>query len=271
MKHLGGMRYYGGKHPKWSLTHWIKSMLPWSYPSLYCEPFCGMCGVLLVRAETTTEIINDINGRLINWWQMIRDKPEEFGRMLEWTHQKSQIEFDAALKDLDHEDPVRRAVAFQIVVGSSLQHGDKKSNKLSKTYYPGPGKTGTWTSSEIQQLHARTKDVQLFSEDGIDILNKIHSVSNAVIYVDPPYPTAETSTYRFIPDYDKLTDALLQQQGCVAVSGYNDEWDHLGWRCEEFETVVQAYREDKGMQSSSRTEKLWLNYDPPKQQGLFTS
>ena len=44
-----------------------------------------MAGVLLARAPVKTEILNDLNGRVVNWWRAVRDKPEEFGRLLEFT------------------------------------------------------------------------------------------------------------------------------------------------------------------------------------------
>ena len=62
----GGLPWYGGKYPRNALTKWIVSQIPYERKTLYVEPFCGMCGVLLSRQATATEIINDRNARLIN-------------------------------------------------------------------------------------------------------------------------------------------------------------------------------------------------------------
>ncbi len=78
------LSYYGGKRG-YGKAQWIASFLPHTPDSCYIEPFAGMAGVLLARAPVKTEILNDLNGRVVNWWRAVRDKPEEFGRLLEFT------------------------------------------------------------------------------------------------------------------------------------------------------------------------------------------
>ena len=78
----------------------------------------------------------------------------------------------------------------------------------------------------------------------------------------PPYPTATTTPYLHSEvDKGALTDALTRQRGFVAVSGYGDEWEHLGWRRE----VMLSNRTNiKGARGEARTEVLWLNREPPQ-------
>ena len=267
----GGLSYYGGKSPRRELTRWIASRLPWDYYSLYCEPFAGMLGVLLTRRAVRLEVVNDVNERLVNWWRVIRDHPQEFGHQLDWTHQQSRVEFAAAKRDLDHPDPVRRAVAFTIVVNNSLQHTDNDGNRWGTYFAVGAGGVYSWCSKDILRLRERTKHVQLECIDAVELLGRVAGEKGAVVYVDPPYRSADTKNYRFLPDWDKLTEALKAQKGSVAVSGYGDDWDHLGWACEEFECHAMVYDAQGGnMNASGRTEKLWMNYDPPSDESLFT-
>ena len=73
---LSALAYLGGKsvNATQSTGRWIHSLLPISNTrSIYVEPFCGMCGVLLQRPPLGCEVINDLNSRLINWWRVIRD------------------------------------------------------------------------------------------------------------------------------------------------------------------------------------------------------
>ena len=269
MKH-GGLAYYGGKSPGRPLTKWIASRLPpWEYKSLYCEPFAGMLGVLLSRRPTRIEIVNDTNDRLINWWTMIRDRPEEFGMALDWTHQHSRTGFEMARADLDHEDPIKRAVAFTVIVNSSVQHSDRNGNTRKSYYAVGQGGVYSWCGEDIVKLRERTKHVQLECMDAVELLKRTRTETGAVLYVDPPYRSADTSNYRFVPDWDALGKALKEQAGKVAVSGYAGDWDCLGWHREDFDCHAMVYDKASGtMTAQDRKECLWTNYDPPAE-GLF--
>ena len=228
----GALGYYGGKSPGRALTKWIADNLPWEYRSTYIEPFAGMCGVLLTRQRVHTEIINDRNDRLVNWWTVVRDHADEFGRQLEETHQHSRTEYNRCIEDLDCEDPIRRAVAFNVVVNTSILHTDtERGSWIWRDRFVG-GKLSSWCANDIAKIRDRTRMVQIENTDAVELLERMHDKPHAVIYVDPPYRTANHSPYSFVPDWDALTAVLLKQQGSVAVSGYNDEWDHLGWRCE---------------------------------------
>ena len=106
--------------------------------------------------------------------------------------------------------------------------------------------------------------MQIDCEDAIDSMARVAHIERAVIYVDPPYLTSDTSPYRYNEvDKDKLTEVLLSMQGNVAISGYRNEWDHLGWRKEEYSTIrVHIYSKSRGQDhSDERTEVLWMNYE----------
>ena len=124
------LSYYGGKRG-YGKAEWIASFLPHTPDSCYIEPFAGMAGVLLARAPVKTEILNDLNGRVINWWRAVRDEPEEFGRLLEFTP-FSRAEYEWGLSAMDDESlpPLRRALAFHVVVDQCIVHGDS-SGKAS--------------------------------------------------------------------------------------------------------------------------------------------
>ena len=64
-----------------------------------------------------------------------------------------------------------------------------------------------------------------------------------------------------MPDWDALTEALLAQRGRVAVSGYGDEWDHLGWQRHERTGHMRDHRPGS---YTVRTEVVWTSYDPPQ-------
>ena len=265
----GGLAYYGGKNPCRRLGQWIARQLPWRFDTVYCEPFAGMAGVLFCRQRVKCEVLNDKNHRLVNWWNVVRDHPDEFGRLLEATHQFSQANFDLACTQLDHTDPIRRAVAYTLVIQQSVLHGDGP-HKRSRTLHLQPDRENVpMTAADIQRIRDRTAQCQIECADAVELLAKTSSVTDCTIYCDPPYGSADTSPYSHDVDRDALTAALLAQSGSVAVSGYNDEWDHLGWRSEQYVTSASAWDSSAQRQVvADRIERLWMNYDGGEA-GLF--
>lgn len=60
--------YYGGKL---SLLEKIIPLIP--EHSLYCEPFTGSAAVFFAKQKVRLEVINDINGELINFYKVLQD------------------------------------------------------------------------------------------------------------------------------------------------------------------------------------------------------
>ena len=126
---LSAIPYYGGKSANARGTcQWINTLLPNERDYLYHEPFFGMGGVLLSRQPAKFEIVNDLNDRLINWWRIVRDNPLELGYLIERTP-RSRKEYEWSLENLDNLNlsPLRRALAFFVVLSQGLLHADGNS------------------------------------------------------------------------------------------------------------------------------------------------
>ncbi|ECJ9723954.1 DNA adenine methylase [Listeria monocytogenes] len=59
---------------KWSLADFIIDNMPAHKSSL--EPFCGSCAVFMNKQKAKLETINDVDGRLVNLFKVMRDNPE---------------------------------------------------------------------------------------------------------------------------------------------------------------------------------------------------
>ena len=259
------MPYFGGKGRlgKGGAGDWIAGQVPWSRDSLYVEPFAGMLGILLRREPVALEIVNDLDGRIVNWWSVVRDHPEELAKKLRFTPY-SRVEFERSIEPAD--DPVEDARRFTVMVLGSVHSGSTACKgdwfrQTMRNRAPSPATI----DHRVVSLATRLREVQFENIDAVKLLVRIARHDNAVIYCDPPYKTATTKHYRE-SDFDKnaMVDALREQSGRVAVSGYNDEWDVLGWRCESrvsMRVQINGVRED-------RIEKLWMNYPPVQKQLL---
>jgi len=253
--------YYGSK--KKGKAKWINSILPEPKRGLaYMETHGGMAGVLLDRDPKGVEILNDLNGRCVNWFRCMRDKPDELGRLIDYTPY-SYDEYVWGLENLDNEElsDVYRALAYHLVVWLSVVHSD--SDKLTEKQFSrnlsgNVGSNGKWSSDRVHGMAKRLHRVYIYNEDAVGLLSRTKEMEHIIAYIDPPYGTADTSPYRYSAiNHDGIKDSILDHNGYVAVSGYNDEWDDLGWNYYTFETISSS-----GVGKSQRTkrlEKLWVN------------
>ena len=288
MRYYRTLPYYGGKNKygKSGIGKKIARILPSS--DVYIEPFAGMLGVLLQRKPAKCEIINDLNSDLINWWRCIRDKPEEFQHLVEFTP-SSREELSEAFDFLNESNntsfvmpDLRRGLAYNTLISNSIVHGYNKSWAIkfspmsNRIHFP-----------SVMNLAKRLRHVQIENKDAFDILKRVASIDEAVVYCDPPYSTADTSPYKCaISDKEAMKEVLLRQEGACAISGYNDEWDNLGWirrdKVQEGACAISGYNDEWdnlgwirteiksktngiGKQSHRnlpRIEVLWTNFVP---------
>jgi len=65
------LSYYGGKQ---QLAGRILDMIP--EHKIYCEPFCGGAAIFFSKKPSRVEIINDTNGEIVNFYEVLkRDFP----------------------------------------------------------------------------------------------------------------------------------------------------------------------------------------------------
>ncbi len=257
--------YYGGKSLKGSSSKvgtFVADILP--YKKGYMEPFAGMANVLLRRGISRVEIINDKDEFVINWWRCIRDHPDETIWKIKHTP-RSRSEFNRAWHEIKSvklplcdKGDVDIAVCFYIIVKYSYLHGIGGKKSRFTTRYDVT--RGPERPIDVSHLCDRLSGVQLESMDALDMLKKVKDMDTYSIYIDPPYRDADKSPYR-VSNFDrvKLAELIADQKNHIAISGYNDEWDHLDWDRTEFNTFRSTNSKNKNI-LSKREEVVWTNF-----------
>jgi DNA adenine methylase len=69
--------WYGGK---FSHLEWLLPLLPECHH--YCEPFAGSAAVLLNREPSPLETYNDVDGAVVNFFRVLREKPAELTKAI---------------------------------------------------------------------------------------------------------------------------------------------------------------------------------------------
>ena len=74
------LRYFGGKH---NLASWIVEHFP--EHKTYLEPFFGGGSVLFHKPPCTIETVNDLDGRVVNFFRVLRNDADELIRHIRLT------------------------------------------------------------------------------------------------------------------------------------------------------------------------------------------
>ena len=271
---LRGLPYNGGKKRSW-IVDFINDQIGPTPPGwAYVEPFAGMGGILLSRPKANIEIINDLDGWIYSWWKAVRDYPDELKWQLKCTpysRRAYELSCEHIAKGIT-EDIVNDAYHATIVIAQSLIHATN-----AKPYDWGRVFVSTNINRNerhkidmIGPISERIKDIQLENRDALKLLNEIAHKEKILIYCDPPYKTKwKNVSYVETIDYDAMTDLLKAQSGRVCISGYSDEWDHLGWTKSSVNSHFASFKGDDNIGSRQRVESVWRNFDHDTTQGTL--
>lgn len=266
---LHALSWMGGKSylSTTGTGRWIASLLPYDYS--YSEPFFGMGGVLLQRDQSPLESVNDLDGNLTNWWLHLRDDTDALLGRLEWT-ENSHAVFKEALETLHDDDPLLRAWAFSVLAERSLltpYAGGAEKWRRHKTRRANSRSGWKDIVERLDRVADRIQAVEVHQMDACEFIEHYASNPRSVVYCDPPYRSSAASQAYGISelDIDDFSSVVQAAKGFVAISGYEGEWDHLGWHAEVFPVSSSiAMGPDR-----RRLEVLWTNQVPRESLGLL--
>ena len=258
------LRYHGGK---FKIAPWIVSHFP--DHQIYAELFGGAGSVLLAKPRSPVEIFNEIDGFVVNLFEVLRDieLSAKLERQLRLTpFARDELKIAQNLDVLDPVEKARRTVvrAFQgHAPGSATTDKNLQLRGIRKGGKAGPATDWQNWPDVIKSLTARLQGVVIESVDALKAIKR-HDDKEALFYIDPPYPAnirASKNDYRVEmtdDDHRDLAEALHTVKGMVCLSGYScDLYDDLfsGWNFVERKTRGQG---QKGG-SVNRVERLWFN------------
>ncbi len=267
--------YYGGKT---RLAPWITSFLP-SHRT-YVEPFAGSAAVLFAKPASPTEILNDLDGHVVNFFTVLRDQPAQLARALRLTpYARSEYEQLANRYDDPDLDEVERARRWFLRVNQSISH------------LAGRGRPSGWAAAfntngadhahkfaaladRLQVCAERLRRVHLEQRPAVEVIAKYAKpAAAAVVYCDPPYLAAVRSPRTKRPGLDyacedateaehrQLAEVLHATPATVLLSGYPSELYaelYAGWYRVE-QTVLRPTSNVSGGRAADALEVVWSN------------
>lgn len=257
------LRYHGGK---WRLAPWVIRHFP--AHEIYVEPFAGAASVLMRKSRVHGEVLNDLDGEIVNVFRVLRDKQAaaELERLIRLTP-FARSEFELSYQPAS--DPIemaRRTIARTFMGFGTTSRRHSRTGFRARTYtrnQTGPSDFSNWPD-EICVFTERLRGVLIDNKPADEIV-PIHDGPNTLFYVDPPYVlSTRTGTSRAKggayqhemsdDDHRRFARILRGVQGMVAISGYRcDLYDELFGDWDRRERL--AYTDG----AKARTECLWLS------------
>jgi DNA adenine methylase len=262
--------YFGSKQ---RIAPWIASLLP--NHDHYVEPFCGGLSVLFAKRPAPMETVNDLDGELMTFWRVLRDRPEELIRACMVTPH-SRFELEATWEPTEDDLELARRIWCRLAQGRS---GTLRNTGWRHYIDPAGSAVGMpgYLEAYVNRLASaaeRLHGVSLEALPALDLIGKYGKQPRVLLYVDPPYLGTTRgwgNNYRVEMktelEHRELAAALADCKATVVLSGYHsDLYDELfdGWHRYEQQTMTGNALSAKG-----RTEVLWSNVRLGDQLDLF--
>lgn len=251
------LKYPGGK---WRIADWIINHFP--PHEVYLEPYFGSGAVFFTKAPANIETLNDLNGDIVNLFRICRERGEELARLIELTP-FSREEYCACNEP--SKDPLEQArrtlVRYWQSFGTSNSSKYSWKNSQTKNSPRCPIQFAQ-LPSVIARVMERLRDAQIENTEAVELIRR-YNTPEVLIYCDPPYllELRKKGMYKnemTDAQHLELLKAIRASKAKICLSGYDNELynDELrDWITDEKPTTAQM--------GLHRTEKLYMNYDPP--------
>lgn len=278
------LKWHGGK---FYLADWIISLMPPRGSYLhYVEPYFGGGSVLLRNnPEGISEVANDLDRWLINFWNVIRDDKQfpEFAQQLHlhpfcedsWriadNYVRTRDEYEIG-EPSAWTFEVHKAIAFFIRCRQSLAGRMSGFTSVTKRRTRGGmnAEVSAWLScvEGLPEVHARMKRVLILNRPALEVIDS-QDGPETLFYLDPPYlhetrvTTGEYGENEMSEeDHRQLLMACAEIKGRFLLSGYrsnlyDDFAKTYGWNRHE---KVISNNASSAKVKPRKTECVWTNY-----------
>jgi DNA adenine methylase len=252
--------YYGGKQ---QLAGTILGLIP--PHRLYCEPFIGGAAVFFAKEPSKVEIINDTNGEIINFYEVLKRDFSALEEEIEISlhSRKKHHQAEVVYANPDMFDRIKRAWAVWML--ANVSYGCKSNGSFGYDRIGGNSKKLANKRSDFNVDYAiRLQQVQIECCDALRVIRSRDTLET-FFYLDPPYVGADQGHYDGYTqeDFDNLLGLLESIKGKFVLSSYrNKSLKELskrnGWHTLEFKmpsSMTHGYESPR-----KKVEVLTANY-----------
>lgn len=258
--------YYGAKLRIASRI--IKALPP---HNAWVEAFCGSAAITLAKKPVPIEVINDIDGDIVNLFEQIRNNSNGLCRAVALTPY-ARGAFEDSRKGANGASRLERARRFLVrsMMTVNATVGSSHCGFSFSQSYAREGRearVNRWYNlpARLEKVVERLRGVRVENRDARQLVTMFADRPATLIYLDPPYYTKRDHGY-FIDANDSEFHAELlgicKKARCMMlISGYENElYARLlkpsdGWK----KWRIETHTRDTSGTDYDRTEVLWMN------------
>lgn len=255
--------YYGGKQ---NLVSTILPLIPDHHT--YTESFVGGGAIFWAKRPSQSEVINDYNRELINFYEVCKNEFVDLEKMIRISLHSRSLHADATVM---YNNPhlftrIQRAWAVWVLSAQGFAGMLDGSWGYDTTSSTTAKKIRNKRESFSEALAIRLQNVQIENSDALRVIRS-RDHAGAFHYCDPPYFNSDCGHYDGYSkeDFEGLLRTLQACEGKFLLSSYpsdilKDYTARNGWFTRKIEQTVSV-ASGTGGGSKRKIEVLTANYD----------
>ncbi len=252
--------YYGGKQ---GMVKDILQLIP--QHNTYTEAFAGGAAVLFAKAPAKINVINDLNGELVNFYRtIITDYDALKDEILKTLHSREQLQVAKFIHEHpDYFSRVKRAWAVWAL--SRLSFSGNLTGSFSFARNGNDKKTITLNNAKSafgEDIKAILEQCTIEQDDALKVIKR-YDTKDTFHFLDPPYVGFNMGHYSGMFDRENmqaLLDLLSQIEGKFMLTMYPDDMirkyaNDNSWIIHKVERVVFA---SNSVITKRRKQEEWM-------------
>ncbi|OZI15153.1 restriction endonuclease subunit M [Sodalis-like symbiont of Philaenus spumarius] len=229
-----------------------KQILP-RFPdhTCYVEPFCGAAALYFMKSPSPCEVINDINGELVNLYRVLKHHLEEFMRQFKWALVSRAMYQWLKITPTETLTDIQRAARFYYLQKQAFG-GKVAEQSFGIATTRAPRLNLLRMEEELSMAHLRLSRTTIEQLDWATCIAR-YDRPHTLFYCDPPYWGTEGYGVDFdLAQYEKLAGLMRDLAGKMIVSVNDIPEMREVFQGFEMESIPICYRLNKNQPTPRR-------------------
>lgn len=183
----------------------------------YVEPFCGAAALYFLKEPSRVEVINDVNGELVNLYRVVKHHLEEFVRQFKWALVSRQIYKWLQVTPEETLTDIQRAARFYFLQKQAFG-GKVADHSFGTSTTSAPRFNLLRIEEELSLAHLRLSRTIIEYMDWERCVER-YDRPHTLFYCDPPYWETEGYGVDFpFAKYERIAQIASSMQGKMIIS-----------------------------------------------------
>jgi DNA adenine methylase len=226
----------------------------------YVEPFAGAAALFFLKQPSEVEVLNDVNGELINLYRVVKHHLEEFVRQFKWALTSRQVFEWEKLSRPETLTDIQRAARFYYLQRNAFG-GLVDGQSFGSSTTSGPRLNLLRLEEDLSAAHLRLCDTYIEHLPWHACVER-YDRSHSLIYCDPPYWETEGYGVEFgLDEYYRMAEFASRAAGTVVISVNDHPAMREAFRGLSMRSVDITYTVSAG-DGARRQELIIGNWEP---------